>query len=167
MSKYVISESGIEICDILKGLLFQAKEREGSQYALSVALGVKESNVGRWLGKVKDRQDKSISWEMWRKIRSYLISHGDIDASDPRWMLPSEMRRALEDGGKVSATYNSGVVGVNVTSSPVIHNNISSALGDTQLVRMIKDFMDSDMCDKCKLKAVSVVRKFADDEGMN
>ena len=41
--------------------------------------------------KVK-RKAQYISWGKWPKIRDYLASVGLLDATDPRWMTPDELR---------------------------------------------------------------------------
>lgn len=104
MPKYLSSESGLEVTDALRDVLKKALSHEGKQSLLAVALSETETNIGRWLGTAKSRNDKSISWEKWSKIRHYLLAHGDIEACDPRYMLPSEMRAALLKRGRSELT---------------------------------------------------------------
>ena len=92
--KYLSEESGLVIDQALLSLLEKAVQMEGRQSKLARAMGVPEISISTWLKKTQ-RNTISITWDQWKKVRSYLIKVGLIDGEDARWMLPSQMRERL------------------------------------------------------------------------
>ena len=93
--KYVAEESGLLIDDDIRLILNHAVQLEGRQSKLARAIGVTENCISNWLGKTL-KDTASITWDQWKKVRAYLIKVELIDAEDPKWMLPSQMRERLE-----------------------------------------------------------------------
>ncbi len=92
--KYLSEESGLVIDQALLTLLERAVQLEGRQSKLARAIGVPEISISTWLKKTQ-RNTISITWDQWKKVRSYLIKVELIDGDDARWMLPSQMRERL------------------------------------------------------------------------
>ncbi len=92
--KYLPEESGLVIDQALLSLLERAVQLEGRQSKLARAIGVTENCISNWLGN-SAKGTLSITWDQWKKVRSYLIKTGLIDGEDPKWMLPSQMRERL------------------------------------------------------------------------
>ena len=91
----IFSENlGIKLTEELKSLLVQCKEQEKSQRNLAQKIGVKPPVLQNWLG-TGSRKGVYITWDLWEKVRLYLIAHSLINGSDPRWMTPLEMREQL------------------------------------------------------------------------
>ncbi len=93
--KYLAEESGLLIDDDIRLILNHAVQLEGKQSKLARAIGVTENCISNWLGKTL-KDTASITWDQWKKVRAYLIKVELIDAEDPKWMLPSQMRERLE-----------------------------------------------------------------------
>lgn len=87
-------QDGIFITDELISLLKRSVQLEGRQSKLARAMGVPENNLSNWLGNTQNTISM-ISWDQWKKVRSYLIKVELIDGDDARWMLPSQMRERL------------------------------------------------------------------------
>lgn len=85
---------GILIDDEVLSLLERAVQLEGRQSKLARAIGVPEATLSIWLKKTV-KETTAITWDMWKKVRSYLIKVELIDGDDARWMLPSQMRERL------------------------------------------------------------------------
>lgn len=92
--KYLPEESGLVIDQALLSLLERAVQLEGRQSKLARAMDVPEMSLSHWLKKTQ-RDTISITWDKWKKVRSYLIKVELIDGDDARWMLPSQMRERL------------------------------------------------------------------------
>ncbi len=92
--KYLPEESGLVIDQALLSLLERAVQLEGRQSKLARAIGVTENCISNWLGN-SAKGTLSITWDQWKKVRSYLIKVELIDGDDARWMLPSQMRERL------------------------------------------------------------------------
>ena len=92
--KYLAEESGLIIDRDLLAILKKAVQLEGRQSKLSRAIGVTENCISNWLGNTA-KDTTSITWDQWKKVRAYLIKADLIDADDPKWMLPSQMRERL------------------------------------------------------------------------
>jgi len=90
-------EFGIAINEGIKKALERAIEREGSRFQLAKTIKINNQTIYNWQGQGA-RQGEFITWEQWKPLRDYLAGHGEIARGDPRWMLPSEMRDALENG---------------------------------------------------------------------
>ena len=90
-------EFGIFISDEVKKMLNRAIEIAQNRRQLALQLKIGPTTISNWLG-ASDRKGEFITWEQWKPLRDYLAAHGEIARGDPRWMLPSEMRNALENG---------------------------------------------------------------------
>lgn len=88
------TELGIPIDDSVLALLNRAVQLEGRQSKLARALNVPEATLSIWR-KNTQAETTSITWDQWKKVRAYLIKVNLIDADDPKWMLPSQMRERL------------------------------------------------------------------------
>ena len=89
------SEFGIEITEGVLQLLQKAVTHAGNKLQLSKQIKVGFSTLNNWIG-INSRKGQYITWDQWKPLRDYLASRGEIDRADPRWMLPSELRNALE-----------------------------------------------------------------------
>lgn len=151
-------EMGILITPEIIGFLKAALQKEGKKSCLSRSIGVTESNIGHWLG---DTQQKGtyILWDQWKKVRSYLIKAELIDAEDPRWMLPSQMRERLmsiRDNGDVTARQSAVNTGT-VNGSMTVNNQGRADAADLKS-SIRKALIKTDgMCDACKLKAIDII----------
>ena len=149
-------EMGILITPEIINFLKAALQREGKKSCLSRSIGVTESNIGHWLG---DTQQKGtyILWDQWKKVRAYLIKAELIDAEDPRWMLPSQMRErlmALRDNSDVTASQSAVNAGIN-NGSMTVHNGSSSSESLKSAIRSA--ILSSDMCSDCKVKILTLM----------
>jgi len=88
------TELGITIDDSVLALLNRAVQLEGRQSKLARVLNVPEATLSIWR-KNTQAETTSITWDQWKKVRAYLIKVDLIDADDPKWMLPSQMRERL------------------------------------------------------------------------
>ena len=89
------SEFGIEITEGVLQLLQNAVNHAGNKLQLSKQIKVGFSTLNNWFG-TKSRKGEYITWDQWKPLRDYLAARGEISATDPQWMLPSELRNALE-----------------------------------------------------------------------
>lgn len=150
-------EMGILITPEIIGFLKAALQKEGKKSCLSRSIGVTESNIGHWLG---DTQQKGtyILWDQWKKVRSYLIKAELIDAEDPRWMLPSQMRErlmAIRDSSDVTARQSAVNNGTNNGSMTV--NNQTTAGSEPLKSALRSAVLKSDMCSDCKVKILTLL----------
>ena len=150
-------EMGILITPEIIGFLKAALQKEGKKSCLSRSIGVTESNIGHWLG---DTQQKGtyILWDQWKKVRSYLIKAELIDAEDPRWMLPSQMRErlmAIRDSSDVTARQSAVNNGTNNGSMTV--NNQTTAGLEPLKSALRSAVLKSDMCSDCKVKILTLL----------
>ena len=133
------------------------EQKEGKKSCLSRSIGVTESNIGHWLG---DTQQKGtyILWDQWKKVRSYLIKAELIDAEDPRWMLPSQMRErlmAIRDSSDVTARQSAVNNGTNNGSMTV--NNQTPGGSEPMKSALRSAVLKSDMCSDCKVKILTLL----------
>ena len=108
--KYIVGESGIKVDATLKTILQNAIQLAGNQSILSKAVKIDAKSLSAWLGR-KKQTASSITWDLWGRIKPWLVAHNLISADDPNYMLPSEMRAHLLAGGhgvNVSNSINSG-----------------------------------------------------------
>ncbi len=152
-------EMGILITPEIIGFLKAALQKEGKKSCLSRSIGVTESNIGHWLG---DTQQKGtyILWDQWKKVRSYLIKAELIDAEDPRWMLPSQMRErlmAIRDSSDVTARQSAVNNGTNNGSMTV--NNQTPGGSEPLKSALRSAILKSDMCSDCKVKILTLLER--------
>ena len=150
-------EMGILITPEIINFLKVALQREGKKSCLARSIGVTESNIGHWLG---DTQQKGtyILWDQWKKVRSYLIKAELIDAEDPRWMLPSQMRErlmAIRDSSDVTARQSAVNNGTNNGSMTV--NNQTPGGSEPMKSALRSAVLKSDMCSDCKVKILTLL----------
>lgn len=88
-------ESGIRITKEVRKLVNHAIEIAGSQNRLHEETKINQGSLSFWTGK-GNRKGEIITWDQWKPLRDYLAARGEISATDPQWMLPSELRNALE-----------------------------------------------------------------------
>jgi len=88
-------ESGIRITEEVRKLVNHAIEIAGSQNRLHEETKISQVAISYWTGK-GNRKGEIITWDQWKPLRDYLAARGKISATDPQWMLPSELRNALE-----------------------------------------------------------------------
>lgn len=88
-------ESGIKITPEIIVMLNRCIQIEAKASILARKIGTTKTNITTWLGKGK-RKGEYIVWDQWEKVRAYLIKVDLIDADDPKWMLPSQMRERLD-----------------------------------------------------------------------
>ena len=157
--KYLPEESGMVINDELIRIFKLAIQFEGRQSKLARAIGIKAINLSTWLGNNTTKDIVSISWDQWKKIQAYLIGIGLIDADDPRWMLPSQMRErlmALKDNSDVTASQSAVNTGT-VNGSMTVNNQGRADAADLKS-SIRKALIKTDgMCDACKLKAIDII----------
>ena len=151
-------EMGILITPEIINFLKVALQREGKKSCLARSIGVTESNIGHWLG---DTQQKGtyILWDQWKKVRAYLIKAELIDAEDPRWMLPSQMRErlmAIRGDSDVTARQSAVNTGTLNGSMTVNNQGRADAAELKSSIRMALIKTDG-MCADCKLKAIAVI----------
>ena len=93
MSKKIkkIEDFGIPLDENIKEIINKAYSQYNNKSAFADAIGIDRTTACFILG-TKTRQAKYISWDKWPKIRDYLASVGLLDASDPRWRTPDELR---------------------------------------------------------------------------
>ena len=151
-------ELGIPIDDIVLSLFEKAVQLEGRQSRLARALGIPEATLSIWMKKTQ-KETTSISWDLWRNVRSYLIKAELIDAEDPRWMLPSQMRErlmAIRDSSDVTARQSAVNTGT-VNGSMTVNNQGRADAADLKS-SIRKALIKTDgMCDACKLKAIDII----------
>lgn len=82
---------GVPITDDIKNIIRKAIKDFGGQNILADHIGIPRASLSFILG-TKKRQAKCISWVIWPKLRKHLEAAGLIDATDPRWMTPDELR---------------------------------------------------------------------------
>lgn len=83
---------GVPITDDIKNIIRKAIKDFGGQNILADHIGIPRASLSFILG-TKKRQAKCISWVIWPKLRKHLEAAGLIDATDPQWMTPDELRR--------------------------------------------------------------------------
>ena len=141
---------GVFITDDLVSRLNRAVQLEGRQSKFARIMNVPENNLSNWLGKTK-KTSSMISWEQWAKVRSYLIKAELIDAEDPRWMLPSQMRErlmAIRDSSDVTARQSAVNTGT-VNGSMTVNNQGRADAADLKS-SIRKALIKTDgMCDTC------------------
>ena len=93
-------ESGIKITEEVRNLVNHAIEIAGSQNRLHEETKISQVAISYWTGK-GNRKGEIITWDQWKPLRNYLAAHRALDAADPRWMLPSELRDALQNGDAI------------------------------------------------------------------
>ena len=93
-------ESGIRITEEVRNLVNRAIEIAGSQNRLHEETKINQGSLSFWTGK-GNRKGEIITWDQWKPLRNYLAAHRALDAADPRWMLPSELRDALQNGDAI------------------------------------------------------------------
>lgn len=150
-------ELGIPIDDIVLSLFEKAVQLEGRQSRLARALGIPEATLSIWMKKTQ-KETASISWDLWRNVRSYLIKAELIDAEDPRWMLPSQMRErlmAIRDSSDVTARQSAVNNGTNNGSMTV--NNQTTAGLEPLKSALRSAILKSDMCSDCKVKILTLL----------
>ena len=156
--KYLPEESGIIVDESLRTIILHAVQLEGKQSKLSRAIGVTENCISNWLGNTM-KGTASITWDQWKKVRSYLIKTELIDAEDPRWMLPSQMRErlmAIRDSSDVTARQSAVNTGT-VNGSMTVNNQGRADAADLKS-SIRKALIKTDgMCDACKLKAIDII----------
>lgn len=156
--KYLAEESGIIIDESLRTILLHAVQLEGKQSKLSRAIGVTENCISNWLGNTM-KGTASITWDQWKKVRSYLIKAELIDAEDPRWMLPSQMRErlmAIRDSSDVTARQSAVNNGTNNGSMTV--NNQTPGGSEPLKSALRSAVLKSDaICDACKVKILTLL----------
>ena len=148
---------GVFITDDLVSRLNRAVQLEGRQSKLARIMNVPENNLSNWLGKTK-KTSSMISWEQWAKVRSYLIKAELIDAEDPRWMLPSQMRErlmAIRDSSDVTARQSAVNNGTNNGSMTV--NNQTAGGSEPLKAALRSAILKSDMCSDCKVKILTLL----------
>lgn len=148
---------GVFITDDLVSRLNRAVQLEGRQSKLARIMNVPENNLSNWLGKTK-KTSSMISWEQWAKVRSYLIKAELIDAEDPRWMLPSQMRErlmAIRDSSDVTARQSAVNNGTNNGSMTV--NNQTTAGSEPLKSALRSAILKSGMCADCKVKVLTLL----------
>ena len=91
---------GIPINQEVEELLQKAISHAGNRRQLALQLKIGTTTISNWLG-ASDRKGQYITWDQWKPLRNYLAAHRALDAADPRWMLPSELRDALQNGDAV------------------------------------------------------------------
>ncbi len=87
-------ELGIRIDGEVMELLKKAVEFAGNRRKLAAAVKIGYTTLGNWLG-VNEQKGEFITWEQWQPLKNYMVTARLIDGSDPRWMIPSEMRERL------------------------------------------------------------------------
>lgn len=91
---------GIPINQEVEELLQKAISHAGNRRQLALQLKIGTTTISNWLG-ASDRKGQYITWDQWKPLRDYLAAHRALDAADPRWMLPSELRDALQNGDAI------------------------------------------------------------------
>lgn len=94
------SNLGIPLNEDILNIIRMGIEKAGSIANFVDATKIGYSTMNFYLNSNKppdegdnDKRDaKYISWRKWPKIRDYLASVGLLDATDPRWMTPDELR---------------------------------------------------------------------------
>lgn len=150
-------EMGILITPEIIGFLKAALQKEGKKSCLSRSIGVTESNIGHWLG---DTQQKGtyILWDQWKKVRSYLIRAELIDAEDPRWMLPSQMReRLMAIRGDADGTTSHSAVNNGTNNGSMTVNNQTAGGSEPLKAALRSAILKSDMCSDCKVKILTLL----------
>lgn len=88
-------DSGVEINEEVRNLLEKGVFREGNQTKFAAKVNVGNNSVKQWRGHTGDSRAR-IAWEVWPKLRSYFLENGDIEADDPKFMSPNDMRLFIE-----------------------------------------------------------------------
>lgn len=151
-------ELGIPIDDVVLSIFEKAVQLEGRQSRLARALGIPEATLSIWMKKTQ-KETASISWDLWRNVRSYLVKAELIDAEDPRWMLPSQMReRLMAIRGDRDVTARQSAVNTGTLNGSMTVNNQgrADAVELKSSIRMALIKTDG-MCAECKLKAIAVI----------
>lgn len=150
---------GVFITDDLLSRLNHAVQLEGRQSKLARIMNVPENNLSNWLGKTK-KTSSMISWEQWAKVRAYLVKAELIDAEDPRWMLPSQMReRLMAIRGDSDVTARQSAVNTGTVNGSMTVNNNQGRADAAELKSSIRMALikAEGMCADCKLKAIAVI----------
>ena len=158
--KYLAEESGIIIDNALRTILLRAVQMEGKQSKLSRAIGVTENCISNWLGNTM-KDTASITWDKWKKVRTYLIKAELIDADDPRWMLPSQMReRLMAIRGEGDGTSSHSAVNNGTNNGSMTVNNQTTDGSEPVKSALRSAVLKSDMCSDCKVKIFTMLETF-------
>jgi len=91
---------GILITDEVRKLILLAINKAGNRLQLAKQIGISNQTIYNWQGEGA-RKGQYITWDQWKPLRDYLAAHRALDASSPRWMLPSELRDTLQNGDAI------------------------------------------------------------------
>lgn len=152
-------ELGIPIDDVVLSIFEKAVQLEGRQSKLARALGIPEATLSIWMKKTQ-KETASISWDLWRNVRTYLVRAELIDAEDPRWMLPSQMReRLMAIRGDSDVTARQSAVNTGTVNGSMTVNNNQGRADAAELKSSIRMALikAEGMCADCKLKAIAVI----------
>ena len=159
-------EMGVILTNEIKKMIREGIAREGSYTLFAQACKVPKASIGFWIGEGK-RQSVCIPWDSWMGVRACLAHHGLLNASEPRWLLPSELLSELERlrrerGGSATATGAGSAAatgaGAKATAAPVTQITKSETESARRLAQLASFIIACpDITPETKLRAMSIV----------
>lgn len=146
----LIDNDGIRITDDIKELINSVLNSSHFKSEAALKMGLQPATLYFIL-----KQGKMITWDIWQSMRDSFVSMGMIKKDDVRYMLPSEMRKALTDG------FNSATATADHRSAASVNGDaiVESVNGDWKH-GLTQALLDADIPAEHLVSVLRIVRDF-------